>query len=114
MAVPRGTEKAGSMNTTGTTTEPGSAATGQDSLHQAGRPTLCRPSADRMLAGVAAGIARYLRVEVMLVRIALVTLVFVGGIGLPLYLACWLLVPDEGASQSIAGEFISNLQARRT
>ena len=59
---------------------------------------LYRPNDDRMVAGVASGIARYLRVDVLLVRIALVTLIFVGGIGLPLYVACWLLIPEQGAS----------------
>lgn len=102
------------MNATETTTEPDSAAPGQDSGLRAARPALYRPNADRMLAGVASGIARYLRVEVMLVRIALVTLAFVGGIGVPLYVACWLLIPDEYATESIAGLFVSNLQARRT
>jgi phage shock protein PspC (stress-responsive transcriptional regulator) len=114
MAELRAGRKAGLMNTTGTTTEPGSAALKPESGLQARRLPLYRPSSDRMLAGVASGIARYLRVEVMLVRIALVTLVFVGGIGLPLYAACWLLIPAEGASQSIAGDFVSSLQAWRT
>ncbi len=64
-----------------------------------------------MLAGVASGIARYLAVDVLPVRIALVTLIIVGGVGLPLYLACWLLIPDEGASQSIAANFVQSLRA---
>lgn len=67
---------------------------------------LCRPFADRMVAGVAAGIARYAGVDVTIVRIILAVLVFVGGAGIPLYLAGWLLIPDEGAEQSIAGRFI--------
>ena len=78
------------------------------------QPVLYRPTHDRMLAGVASGIARYLRVDVLLVRIALVTLIFVGGIGLPLYVACWLLMPDEGASQSIANDFANSLRAWRS
>ena len=66
-----------------------------------------------MLAGVASGIARYLHVEVVLVRIVLVVAVFVGGIGLPLYLACWLLMPEESAVESIAGEFVSSMSSWR-
>jgi len=66
-----------------------------------------------MLAGVAAGLAHYLQVDVLLVRIALVTLVFVGGIGLPFYAACWLLMPEEGADQSMAGQFVSDLNTWR-
>lgn len=73
---------------------------------------LCRPTEGRMLAGVAAGIARYLNVDVTVVRIVLVVLAIVGGAGVPLYLAGWLLIPEEGAEQSIAGEFIQSWQSR--
>jgi phage shock protein PspC (stress-responsive transcriptional regulator) len=83
----------------------------EDSVPTRPQP-LCRPFQDRMLAGVAAGTARYLGVDVTLVRIALVVLTFVGGVGVPLYLAGWLLIPEEGSEQSIASEFIQSLQAR--
>lgn len=97
---------AGDMNTTtdtqtATNAEPGNHA-----------QPLCRPIEDRMLAGVAIGIARYLRVDVNLVRIAFAVLTVVGGAGLPIYLAGWLLIPEEGAEQSIAGQFIQSRQAR--
>ena len=65
-----------------------------------------------MLAGVAAGIARYLGVDVTLVRIVLAVLAIVGGAGVPIYLAGWLLIPEEGAEESIASQFIHSLQAR--
>ena len=73
---------------------------------------LRRPVDDRMIAGVASGIARYLNVDVNLVRIAFVVLAFVGGAALPLYLAGWLLIPEDGAAQSIAGELFSSLENR--
>jgi phage shock protein PspC (stress-responsive transcriptional regulator) len=63
---------------------------------------LQRPFQDRMLAGVAAGVARYLGVDVTVVRIVLVVLALAGGAGVPIYLAGWLLIPDEGSEQSIA------------
>ncbi len=65
-----------------------------------------------MLAGVAAGIARYLGADVTVVRIVLAVLAVVGGAGVPLYLAGWLLIPEEGSEQSIAGEFIQSRRAR--
>jgi phage shock protein PspC (stress-responsive transcriptional regulator) len=65
-----------------------------------------------MVAGVAAGIARYLGADVTIVRIVFVVLAFVGGAGLPLYLAGWLLMPEEGSDQSIAGDFIRSRQSR--
>ena len=74
--------------------------------------TLSRPVDDRMLGGVASGIARYLRVDVTVVRIIFAVLALMGGAGIPLYLAGWLLIPEEGAEQSIASEFVSSLQSR--
>lgn len=65
-----------------------------------------------MLAGVAAGIARYLGADVTVVRIVLAVLAVVGGAGVPLYLAGWLLIPEEGSEQSIAGEFIQSRRPR--
>jgi len=80
-----------------------------------GRPEdlpLRRPIAGRMLAGVAAGIADYLGVDPTLVRVALAVLAMVGGAGVPIYLAGWLLIPEEGQQQSIASEFIQSHQPR--
>ena len=77
-----------------------------------GRPALRRPYQDRMLAGVAAGLARYFGVDPMIVRIAFVVLTVVGGAGIPLYLAGLLLIPDEGSDVSIAGSVIESLQSR--
>ena len=74
-------------------------------------PQLRRPTEGRMLAGVAAGIARYLDVDVTAVRIILAVLAVVGGAGVPIYLAAWLLIPDEASGQSIAGGFLQSRSA---
>lgn len=55
----------------------------------------------RRVAGVAGGIARHLDVDPLVVRVALVVLVFFGGAGLLLYVAAWLLVPEEGAHHAV-------------
>ena len=73
---------------------------------------LSRPVDDRMLGGVASGIARYLRVDVTVVRIVFAVLAIMGGAGIPIYLAGWLLIPEEGARQSIASELIDSLSSR--
>ena len=73
---------------------------------------LYRPFQDRMLAGVAVGIARYLGVDATVVRIVLALLTVFGGAGVAVYLAGWLLIPEEGSEQSIASQFIQSLQAR--
>jgi phage shock protein PspC (stress-responsive transcriptional regulator) len=73
---------------------------------------LYRPLEGRMVFGVCAGIARYLNVDVNVIRIVFAVLTLVGGAGLPVYVAGWLLLPEEGAEQSIASEFIGSLQGR--
>ncbi len=104
---------AGVMNTSAANPEAvDQTTTNPESVDPAGPPPLCRPFRDRMLAGVASGIARYLDVDVTVVRIVLAVLAVVGGVGVPIYLAGWLLIPDEGAEQSIAAGFIQSLQSR--
>jgi phage shock protein PspC (stress-responsive transcriptional regulator) len=73
---------------------------------------LRRPVHDRMLAGVASGIADYLGVDPTIVRIAIVVLVFIGGAGIPLYLAGWLLIPEEGSDQSLVSDLVQSVSAR--
>ena len=74
---------------------------------------LVRSRQGRMLAGVASGVARYLGIDVTLVRIAFVLITLVGGIGIPLYLASWLLIPDEDSAQSIVADFAGSVQEWR-
>jgi phage shock protein PspC (stress-responsive transcriptional regulator) len=69
-----------------------------------------RSAHDRMLTGVASGLAKYFGVDVLLLRIVFVVACFIGGIGIPLYLACWLLIPAEGTDQSIAGDLLHGLR----
>jgi phage shock protein PspC (stress-responsive transcriptional regulator) len=104
------------MNTTTTPSQDG--RDGQTAVNpESGlltRPrSLTRRRDDRMLAGVASGIAAYVGVDALFVRIAFAVLAIVGGVGIPLYVACWLLIPDEGAARSIATDFTSNMQAWR-
>ncbi len=91
---------AGDMNTT--TSSAASDQTSQPPRDSRPAPTLSRPIHDRMLAGVAAGVARYLNVDVTVIRILFAVLTVVGGAALPIYLAGWLLIPEEGTDQSIA------------
>jgi len=73
----------------------------------AGRPPLRRAYHGRMLAGVAAGIADYFNVDVTIVR---AVFTFLGGAGIPAYLACLLLIPEEGSDQSIASSLLDSVQ----
>jgi phage shock protein PspC (stress-responsive transcriptional regulator) len=102
---------AGTAGTSGTTTEqtaqlppsPPPRSTGEQRLHRAGR--------GRMLAGVAGGLADYFDVDPTLVRIGFVALAFLGGLAVPLYLAGWLLIPDEDSDTSVAEELLARERA---
>ncbi len=60
------------------------------------RPTrLTRPRDDRVIAGVASGIARHLGLDPALVRLAFVVLTLAGGSGVLAYLIAWLVIPEE-------------------
>jgi phage shock protein PspC (stress-responsive transcriptional regulator) len=101
------------MNATDTNSAAAShAETAEEARPGRGPIPLRRPIHDRMLAGVATGIADYLGVDPTIVRIAIVVLTFFGGAGIAVYLAGWLLIPEEGSDQSLAGELIQSISAR--
>lgn len=94
------------MNTT--TADAGSATvTDQPEARQ-----LRRSGDDRMLAGVAGGIARYLSADVTLVRVIIAALTLFAGAGVALYLAAWLLIPEDGDDQPIAAAWIASCRDR--
>ena len=71
---------------------------------------LRRSADDRMLAGVAGGLARYLNVDVTLVRVGVAALTLLSGAGAVLYLAAWLLIPADGEDQPVAAAWIAGRQ----
>jgi len=58
---------------------------------------LYRSSDDKMIAGVCGGLARYLRIDAILVRLFFLVLGIASGVGIPVYLIMWVIVPYEGA-----------------
>jgi phage shock protein C len=71
------------------------------------RPRALRRSVgDRMVAGVAAGVAEHFGLDVTIVRIAFVVLSFLGGAAVPLYVAAWLLIPEEGSDTAVADDLL--------
>jgi phage shock protein C len=58
--------------------------------------TLTRSETDRVLAGVAGGIAQRLGVNSTLVRVAWVLSVLFGGLGVLVYLILWVVMPKGG------------------
>ena len=65
---------------------------------------LSRPREGIKLAGVCAGIARYLDLDVTLVRVLWVLLIIFPPPGLVLYIICWIVMPQDPlpVSQSTA------------
>jgi phage shock protein PspC (stress-responsive transcriptional regulator) len=56
---------------------------------------LTRSESDKMIAGVCGGLAAYLGIDVVFVRLAAVVLLIASGIGLPIYLILWVVMPTE-------------------
>ncbi|MFN2418794.1 MAG: PspC domain-containing protein [Candidatus Limnocylindria bacterium] len=75
----------------------------------AGTARLRRRASDRVAAGVAAGVADYLNVDPLLIRVVFVGLVLFNGAGLFIYLAAWLFIPVEGRDVSIVEDWIRRL-----
>lgn len=61
-----------------------------------------RSADDRIVAGVCAGVAKYLRIDPVIVRIVIAVLTLVGFAGAILYAAAWLLLPSEDTERSVA------------
>ncbi len=74
---------------------------------------LVRPREGRVIAGVCAGVAGYVGMDVNLIRVlAAVLTVFTGGVGgVLVYLVGWAVIPEEGHKTSIAEDLIN--QSRR-
>jgi phage shock protein C len=56
---------------------------------------LYRSKTDRKLAGVCGGLAQYFNLDATLIRVLFVLLAVLGGSGLVLYVAMWIIVPRE-------------------
>lgn len=72
--------------------------TGRDPVRVSGVTPLrlSRPVHDKKIAGVCAGVARYMGVDVTLVRVLCVVLaLWPPGIGLIAYIICWIVMPKD-------------------
>jgi phage shock protein PspC (stress-responsive transcriptional regulator) len=73
---------------------------------------LRRSADDKMLGGVAGGVARYLNVDVTLVRVIIAALALFTSVGVAFYIAAWLLIPEDGEDESIAAAWIAGRRDR--
>jgi phage shock protein C len=56
---------------------------------------LYRSKTNRQVAGVCGGLAEYFNLDVTLIRVLFVLLAALGGSGLVIYVAMWIIVPKE-------------------
>jgi phage shock protein C len=59
---------------------------------------LYRSRTDRKLAGVCGGLAQYFNLDATLIRVLFIVLAVLGAAGLVIYLAMWIIVPNEPQS----------------
>jgi phage shock protein C len=56
---------------------------------------LYRSRTNRQVAGVCGGLAQHFNVDATLIRVLFVLLAVLGGSGLVLYVAMWIIIPKE-------------------
>src|SRR6266542_2523619 len=59
------------------------------------QPPFARVMAQKKIAGVCAGVARYLGMDVTLVRVIWLLLFLLAGTGFLAYIVCWIVMPRE-------------------
>jgi phage shock protein C len=64
---------------------------------------LRRSTEDRMIAGVCGGLGRYFNTDPVWFRLAFVVVTLAGGAGILIYLVAWLVIPEAGQGESVAG-----------
>ncbi len=68
---------------------------------------LTRSIYDKKIAGVCAGVAKYLDVDVTVVRLIWLTLTFIPpSVGLIAYIIAWIVMPKEPARLNAAGSAV--------
>jgi len=77
-------------------------------------PELVRPNEGRIVAGVAKGLSDRLDITLWVVRGAFIVFALLGGLGLALYGAGWLLIRSEDEPESVAGRLLSDLTSVRS
>jgi phage shock protein C len=72
-----------------------------------GTKKLLRIRDGRIVAGVCSGVGEYLGIDPYVIRLVFAVIsVFTAGVGALVYLAAWVVVPEEGEPTSIAEKLI--------
>jgi signal transduction histidine kinase/phage shock protein PspC (stress-responsive transcriptional regulator) len=72
------------------------------------QPPLRRDPSHGLIAGVCAGLAGRLGVDATVVRFCWVATLAAGGVGLPLYVLAWLMVPADGPERPFVQRLLSS------
>ncbi|RFM25021.1 MAG: PspC domain-containing protein [Candidatus Thermochlorobacter aerophilum] len=72
---------------------------------------LYRSSRERMIAGVAGGLAEYFDIDPVFVRILFVASIFLSGIGILIYLVLWIITPQTPSAVVTSSENASQFGA---
>lgn len=65
---------------------------------------LYRSQPDKIIAGVAGGLAEYFEVDPMIVRLLFILITIIGGSGVLIYIILWLLLPRDPNEPAIINE----------
>jgi phage shock protein C len=80
------------------------------------RPPLRRSRTDMMLGGVSGGLAEHTGIDALLWRVGFAVLTLTGGLGIPIYLVLWVLMPPAPAGPAdrtnLLDEWVEKLRDR--
>jgi signal transduction histidine kinase len=76
-------------------------------MSEEARPAVRRDPAHGVVAGVCAGFAARLGIDPLLIRIGFLLSLVAGGVGIPLYIVGWLMIPAEGPERPVVARLLS-------
>ena len=87
----------------GTATNSETASADEPAFTGVNRGRMVRPRSPRMIAGVCAAFALHYGWDLNLVRVATVIFTLFWGVGLAVYLACWVIIPEAPYALPVNG-----------
>ncbi|MFB3056959.1 MAG: PspC domain-containing protein, partial [Ignavibacteriaceae bacterium] len=64
-----------------------------------------RSQSDKVIGGVCGGLAEYINIDALIVRIIWAVAFFVGGVGFVAYIACWIIIPENPSGAKDAEKY---------
>lgn len=74
------------------------------------QPRLTRSTTESMVAGVCGGLAEYFNIDPVIVRLIFVLVTLTSGLGIPVYILLWVLMPKASAGQAQQQSFQEGFQ----